>query len=230
MSALLILASLTASPAGTLAARGYASMNAASQALSPEMQTGTLLLSKGDCLAVRVFTQSPYTHVAAVVVKDGRPFVYDATSGVGVRCQEMDKYLISQNPDQIHVFHPRRPFPKQRSLAFQQYLDSQLGKPYAIKHHLTGKRAHGIHCAEYVIDALHACNLMRAKQPSRVSPASLVVGITKSRFYAPGKTVQLKKPPELKEQGGNWCDQLWIDTKQCVSLCCFRMKRWILCR
>ncbi len=36
---------------------------------------------------------------------------------------------------------------------YERYLDQKLGTPYSIRHHLTGERAPGIHCAEYAIDA-----------------------------------------------------------------------------
>ena len=55
------------------------------QQLADEVQTGTLLFSQGDCLAVKVFSRSEYTHVATVVVEDKQPMVYESTNGVGVR-------------------------------------------------------------------------------------------------------------------------------------------------
>ncbi len=226
MSYLLMLASLSANAEPV---KSYSSFASAAESVSSQMQTGTLIFSRGDCLAVKVFTQSPYTHVAAVVMKNGEPFVYDSISGHGVRRRSLRSYFKSQSPDVVHLMHPRKPFSRKRSEQFAAYLNGQLGKPYAIKHHLTGKRSKGVHCSEYVTDALMSCRLINAKQPSRVSPGSLAIGILKADLYSPAQTVNLKKK-RTKPNGRNWCDQLWIDTKLCTLGCCKQMQRWFLCR
>src|SRR5437016_1545437 len=84
--------------------------DAAVAAMAAELQTGSLIVSRGDCLAVKVYTVSPYTHVAAVVIRRGDPYVYDSTNGSGVRCQTLANYLASQCPAVVHLFHPRAPF------------------------------------------------------------------------------------------------------------------------
>ena len=226
MSYLLLLASLSANPEPM---KTYSSVAFAAESVSSRMQTGTLIFSQGDCLAVKIFTQSSYTHVAAVVMKNGEPFVYDSIGGHGVRRRSLTAYFKSQSPDVVHVMHPSQPFSHQRSLQFAGYLNGQLGKPYAIKHHLTGKRSGGVHCSEYVTDALMSCRLIHAKQPSRVSPGSLATGILEVNLYRPAQTINLKKN-RTKPKGRNWCDQLWIDTKFCTLGCCRQLQRWFLCR
>jgi len=231
MQWLVLLALAGGSPAtGSLDGTAFASVAEAASGLQPVCQTGTLLVTKGDCLAVRIYTQSPYTHVAAVVVRNDQICVYDSTNGVGVRCLSLAQYLASQNPDQIHVFQPASAFSPQQSASFETWLDGQLGRPYAVAHHLTGERAAGLHCAEYVTDALVHADLMRARQPARVSPASLVTGITRHGVYASGQTVLVKPPPPPALKSDSWCGQLWQETKDCTSGCCTRMRRWFLCR
>jgi hypothetical protein len=226
MSYLLMLASVCANPEPI---QTYFSFALAAESVSSQMQTGTLIFSQGDCLAVKMFTQSPYTHVAAVVIKNGQPFVYDSTSGNGVRGQSLTDYFESQSPDVVHLMHPSKPFLHERSEQFARYLNGQLGKPYSLKHHLTGKRAEGVHCSEYVTDALMSCQLIQAKQPSRVSPASLAAGILKADLYRPAQMINLKQKIS-KPKGRNWCDQMWIDTKHCTLGCCRQLQRWFLCR
>ena len=226
MPYLLMLTSLYANPEPM---RSYSSFASAAESVSSQMQTGTLIFSQGDCLAVKIFTQSSYTHVAAVVMKNGQPYVYDSVSGNGVRRQSLTAYLKSQSPDVVHLMHPSKPFSKERSERFSSYLKEQLGKPYAIKHHLTGKRSEGVHCSEYVTDALMSCRMIHAKQPSRVSPGSLAAGILKVDLYRPARSINLKMKI-VKPKGRNWCDQLWIDTKFCTLSCCRQLQRWILCR
>jgi hypothetical protein len=226
MSYLLLLASLSANPEPM---KTYSSFVSAAESVSSQMQTGTLIFSQGDCLAVKIFTQSSYTHVAAVVMKNGESFVYDSTSGHGVRRRSLKAYFKSQSPDVVHLMHPNKPFSKKRSEQIASYLNGQLGKPYAIKHHLTGKRTQGVHCSEYVTNALMSCRLIHAKQPSRVSPGSLAAGILKANLYSPAQLINLKKKI-VKPKGRNWCDQLWIDTKLCTLGCCRQLQRWILCR
>lgn len=224
MSFLLIAATLAATPV-----ESYTSHSIAAEALDDEVQTGTLLFNRGDCLAIKVFTKSPYTHVAAVVVEQGTPYVYDSMNGVGVRRLPLDRYLNTQRPDVIHVFQPAEPFTKERTATFKHALESQLGRPYAIKHHLTGKRCEGLHCSEYVTDALQSSRLIKARRPPKVSPASLVEGIVKSDLYVATQMIQVKEPQQPIERGDNWCEQTWIDTKVCTTRCCRKMRRWFLC-
>lgn len=198
--------------------------------LSTRVETGTLLFSKGDCLAVRIFTQSPYTHVAMIVMRNGEPVVYDSMNGAGARCLTLKNYLNTQRPAAIHVFHPRSAFTAEMTEEYERLLDQKLGTPYSIKHHLTGKRSNGIHCAEYAMDALSACHLMQAKSPPKVSPASLLKGIVQAKRYVPAVTFQLEKPPAIAEKPRNWCHQIWIDTKNCTSACCVKLRGWVLCQ
>jgi hypothetical protein len=203
----------------------------AAAALTPALQTGTLLVTTGDCLAVRVYTQSPYTHVAAVVMRRGRPFVYESANGAGVRCQTLENYLASQGSDEIHVLQPQTPFSDKQAEQFETYLDAQLGRPYAIQHHVTGRRCRGLHCSEYVTDALMACQLIHANQPSRVSPASLREGLLRAKLYEQASTVRLEAAPRARPApDDNWCLQLWHETKQCTTDCWTKTKRWFACR
>lgn len=207
----------------------YSSLAQTASALAPAMQTGTLIASQGDCLAVKVFSQSPYTHVACVVLRDGKPFVYDSSNGHGVRCQTLKNYLKSQNPSEIHVFQPKKPFTTLQAQRFRKHLDSELGRPYAVKHHLTGDRTDGLHCAEYAIDALVATKLMKVNRAPKVSPGSLIRGVVQAERYDNAQTITLKELPPPQVADG-WCSQLWLDTKTCTADCCRKMKGWILCR
>jgi hypothetical protein len=213
------------------ATAGYESLPAAAADIGPQLQTGTLIFSQGDCLAVRVYSASSYTHVAAVVVREGTPYVYDSMNGCGVRKQSLEDYLVSQSPDRIHVFQPRQPFTAEQGTEFEAYLESRLGTPYAVMHHLSGERSEeGIHCAEYVTDALMSIDRIRANKPARVSPASLARGIAEHEVYLPGETIELERPAPPPEEGANWCERMWIATRLCCLSCCDKMSGWFLCR
>lgn len=198
-------------------------------AIADEVQTGSLIVTRGDCLAVKVYTASPYTHVAAVVVRRGEPFVYDATNGAGVRCQTLANYLASQCPATVHLFHPRASFAPRKTEQFEAYLESQLGRKYAIMHHVSGNRAEGLHCAEYITDALIACHVLTANQPARVSPASLIEGITKGEVYNHATTLQVVSAPVPAPSSDNWCGRMWIGTKECTRDCYLKMRGWFCC-
>jgi hypothetical protein len=203
--------------------------------LAPQLATGSLLASKGDCLAVKIFSASSYTHVAAVVIEqpdnDRRIiYVYDSTGGAGVRRQMLEDYLAGQQDALVHVFNPRRTFPKKTARAFQAHLDSQLGRPYAISHHISGKRCEGLHCAEYCTDALIACDLLEAKAPPRVSPASLVEGILKDELYTHALDVKLQPVSEQAPASAGWCGRMWFDTCQCTSSCWSKVRGWVVCK
>jgi len=207
------------------------SLGEAENRLRQEVQTGSLLFTQGDCLAVRVYTQSPYTHVAAVVIRNGRPFVYDSANGAGSRCLTLKNYLSTQGPSQIHLFQPCREFSTERGRRFESWLDGQLGRPYGIRHHLSGERAAGLHCSEYVTDALQHCGVVKAKRPSRVSPASLVLGITKHDLYRTSLEVQVSPPePPAAPAQESWCSRLWSDTTACTAECYRKTKGWLFCR
>lgn len=208
----------------------HASIDAAAESISAMSETGTLLMSKGDCLAVRVYTLSPYTHVAAVVFHDDEPLVYDAMNGPGVRVQPLSDYLQSQCPDRVHMVHPRRRFSRRKSRLFREHLESQLGRSYAVKHHVTGKRTEGIHCAEYVVDALIHAGVACAENPPRVSPASLADGLLEHEIYTPAVTVVVNEPVVEPPVSQSWCSRMWWDTKTCTSNCWRQMGRWFVCR
>ncbi|HUG90460.1 MAG TPA: YiiX/YebB-like N1pC/P60 family cysteine hydrolase [Planctomycetaceae bacterium] len=227
MHALFVAAALTATPAPV---ESYTSLDVAAGAIAAGAGTGTLLFSQGDCLAVKVYTRSAYTHVAAVVVEDGRAYVYDSQNNTGVRRLPLEEYLAVERPFRFHVFRPKVDFTERRTRNFIEHLQSQVGRPYAIAHHVTGERADGLHCSEYLTDALIHCHVLRAKQPPRVSPASLVEGLLKGNLYEPLKTVEVRDPPESVADGRCWCEQMWIDTKQCTKRFCRNLSRVFLCR
>lgn len=208
----------------------YSSLARAAEDVVPRLQTGSLLLSEGDCLAIRVYTASPYTHVAIVCIEDEQPIVYDSMNGVGVRRLKLPEYFAAESPNEVRVLHPRVPLNEEQSLELREYLVSQLGRPYAIHHHITGKRTEGVHCAEYATDALMSIGLIRAEQPSRVSPASLAKGITRTDIYTAAETVNLDPLDAPSEEADNRCHQLWIDTKVCTRKCCDKLSGWLLCR
>ena len=198
--------------------------------LGEHAQPGTLLFSKGDCLAVRVFTGSPYTHVAMICPEEGDLVVYDANPGDGVRRQSLDEYLKSIAPGELQLLQPRRPLTGDEQTRLQSYLTSKLRTPYSVMHHTTGHRADGVHCAEYLTDALMELQWIEAESPPRVSPGSLLQGLTAGKVYVSGASYQMEEPDVSTPVGRNSCEQLWLDTKSCCRKCCRQLSRWFLCR
>jgi hypothetical protein len=198
--------------------------------LAEQVQTGSLIVSRGDCLAVKVYSASRFTHVATVVVHDGCVFCYDATGGAGVRKQTLAEYLDGQHEASLHPFHPSKPLTEKQVAKLESHLESQLGRPYAIKHHLTGGRAEGLHCSEYATDALIAAGLLRANDPARVSPASLVEGVLKANLYEESDTLQLAPELPPRPESESWCYQLWFDTRQCTYRCYCKLWAWFCCK
>lgn len=204
---------------------------AAAAVIEPDLQTGTLLFNAGDCLPIKVFSRGPYTHVAAVVMEPDGPYVYDSMNGVGVRRLPLQRYLASQAPDEIHVLHPRREFTAEEVEAFACYLESQLGVGYAIAHHVTGKRsAEGVHCAEYVTDALMTVDRVDAEQPPRVSPSSLAEGIVLHDVYVGGDRIAFARSEPIQPDADTWCARIWSETKACFGRCTDQLGAWFLCR
>lgn len=225
MHALLIAISLAATPVET-----YPTSEAATEALAPQVRTGTLLFSEGDCLAVKCFTGSPYTHVATVVVNDDEAFVYDSQNGVGVRKLPLEDYLAATRPEELHVLQPATPFSDKRAAAFIAALEHELGRPYSVAHYLIGKRVEGIHCAEYATDALIAAHVVKTKNPVRVSPASLRRGLLRYDLYYEDAAIEVVAEEAPRPPGRNWCHELWLDTKDCCIGCWGGFRRCVLCR
>ena len=227
MHALLVAAAFAISvPSSTTST----SPSAAASHLEQRVQTGTLLVSRGDCVAVKIFTCSRYTHVAAVARENGRTYVYESAHGRGVRRQSLEDYLDGESPNVIYVLNPKQPFSARRAGLFKRHLHRELGRPYAVKHYLTGKRCAGLHCSEYVTDALIACRLLTAHHPPRVTPASLAKGVLQTGLYAAECSVELKAEESDHPVGRNRCEQLWIDTKICTHGFCVKVRRLFACR
>lgn len=203
---------------------------AACDSLSRELQPGSLLFGRGDCLAVKVYSASSYTHVGVVVVEAGRITVYDATGGAGVRKQSLNDYLNGQGDAVLYACTPKKQFSKAQCLELRRSLEGQLGREYGIAHHVTGQRAAGLHCAEYATDALIAADVLTAKQPARVSPASLREGVLRGDIYATGSTIQLQPLASSTPRPDGWCAGLWFDTKQCTYHCYVKMQGWFCCK
>lgn len=198
--------------------------------ISQGLQTGSLIFSQGDCLAVKVFSGSNYTHVGGVIAKNGEFFVYDSMNGVGVGKTSLAEYVRRQTPSSLHLVHPTVPFSPAKADAFERHLESQIGRKYAVRHHLSGQRCQGLHCSEYMTDALMQAEIISARQPPRVSPGSLLEGVTATRAYSEGGHFVLKvsDPPILSDRP--WYERAW----NCTSLTCRKsasqLRRWIVCR
>ena len=199
--------------------------------LKQTLQTGSLIFSQGDCLAVRIFSQSSYTHVGGVVEIENDFIVYDSMNGVGVRKTPLEEYVRQQTPGSIRIVHPAIAFTDDQITSYVTHLESQLGRMYAVKHHLTGSRSDGLHCSEYMTDALVAADLITAKQPSRVSPGSLLEGVTASNVYLAGNGFELNAPePAPQTDDATWYQRAWRSTSGCCSKSATKMRRWVLCR
>lgn len=199
------------------------------QQLVETVETGSLIFSQGDCLAVKVFSASSYTHVGIVSRVAGSPVVYDSMSGIGVRKMPLHEYLRLQTPCTLKVVHPQDSFSSEEARALRAYLESQLGREYGIKHHLTGSTAEGIHCAEYATHAWMSAGRLKADRPSRVSPGSLLTGVEEKGAVRSGGTYLLSPAPIAEEVPSGWWHRLWIETRDCTTESCQQMRRWFVC-
>lgn len=199
-------------------------------AVEPTLRTGSLLFTKGDCLAIKAVAGGPYTHVAAIVISQGVPVVYDSMNGVGVRKLSLEQYLATQAPDEIDLLQPRSEFSPQEALIFEAALQQRVGAPYSVLHYIPGRRANaGVHCSEYVTDALESIERINVERPPRVSPSSLHEGLVDGDLYAADAGIRFPLEP-IPVESGNWCEQMWLDTKNCCVTCCDKLSGWFLCR
>jgi hypothetical protein len=228
MEMMLLLLVLAGGPDAT--AESKPSSAAVIAELQPRLQTGSLIFSQGDCLAVKIFSQSSYTHVGAVVVRNGDIQVYDSMNGSGVRASPLAEYLRLQTPCDLHVVHPSRSLTEKQAAAFEAHLKSQLGRKYAIKHHLSGQRGDGLHCAEYVTDSLMAASVIHANRPARVSPGSLLQGLEQGSLCVQGGRFRLKAVSPPPPANLTWCQRTWHDTVSCCSDCGSQLTRWFCCK
>ena len=194
------------------------------------VQTGSLIFSRGDCLAVKIFSRSAYTHVGGVVIRNGEAIVYDSMNGEGVRKTPLVEYLRQQTPSHIHIVHPKSAWSAETASAFEQHLEKQLGRTYAVKHHMTGQRCDGLHCSEYMTDALMAAQVIMAKNPPRVSPGSLREGVLNSATHREGERLELAPEDPAAPVDLAWYQRAWRSTATCCSKSAVQMRRWIVCR
>ncbi len=194
-----------------------------------ELKPGSLIMHRGNCLSVRIYTRSAYTHVAIVMpVQKGEGWVvYDSARKHGVRKSNLSDYLEESSPDKITFLHPCQNLNKRQCEQLRENLEKELGRPYAVKHHLTGKKSKGVHCSEYVTEALIAIDLLRARQPSRVSPASLLEGILQYNVYKAGTILKVATPDVASSENTGWCSRLWSDTKTCTNNCYRKVGRLV---
>ncbi len=199
--------------------------------IQKELKPGSLIFHRGKCLSVKIATQSPFTHVAIVMPEpNGTEWsVYDSARKHGVRKSELSEYLKESSPDLLSFLHPEKDLSSQQCEKLRNALDEQLGRPYSVTQHITGKRAKGIHCSEYVTDALIAVDLLRANKPPRVSPASLLKGIVQAKIYDPGVVLKVTLPACEDDQAPGWCRRIWEKTKTCVKRSCQKVKQLAFC-
>ena len=195
-------------------ARSPAELDRLERELTPTLQTGTLLFSRGKSLTVKVISGSSYTHVAAVVVDQAGVNVYDAMRKVGVRCLSLRNHLISQEGDQIEVCQPRHRLSDEQAIVFRATLTRQIGRPYAVFHHITGYRCDGVHCSEYVTDALSEAQIVTAERPPRVTPASLRDSVLGYELYSAETTVRYSAP--IEPDSGSFLTR-WRSSMGCGS-------------
>ena len=201
------------------------------EATQCELKPGSLIIHRGDCLTVKLYTQSPYTHVAIVMPDESQGWVvYDSANGHGVRKSKLNDYLKEPGSGTIELYHLSMDLSQSQCDHLSQALSEELGRPYAVKHYVTGKKARGVHCSEYVTDALISIDLLRAKRPVRVTPASLLQGILEAEIYQAGAAMKVTKQSEVAKKGDGWCHQLWIDTKVCTKSCYKKMGKLFLCQ
>lgn len=198
--------------------------------IAATVQTGTLLFSQGDCLAVKVFTGSQITHVGAVVVESEGPVVYDAMNGPGVRKTPLDAYLRFLVPSRVYVMHPAKAFSPTETDALRSHFERELGRPYRVHHHATGERCDGVHCAEYVTDGLIAARRMTAVSPPKVSPGSLYQGVTDGSLYVDGGRYDFRIGRPAPPPGETWCQKSWRSTGECCTGSWQQLSRWFCCK
>lgn len=197
-------------------------------AVADAVQTGSIIASRGDCLAVRVYTRSPYTHVGSVVIQDGKAVVYDSMIRIGVRCQPLDEYLESQRPCEIELFHPTKPFTKDQVQKFDAYLQEQVGRPYAVRQYVTGRQVKGLHCAEYLTQALIASEHVTSENPAQVSPAGILQSLTQYELYSACEAATLPAVPiPPPPRATSWYGRAWQDTAKCTKDCWQQTGRWV---
>ena len=199
-------------------------------AAETELRPGSLIFSRGDCLAVKVFTVSSYTHVGTVIERDGHFEVYDSNPGTGTRKLTFPEYLAAQGNAPLYIYQPVRPCTESERTRITSHLERELGRPYAITHHVTGEPCEGVHCAEYATQALMAGDLLTAKKPARVSPASLREGVVRDDLYRHVATIQVLPERIRPPEGAGWFGRMWFDTRQCSGTCYRKMRGWFCCK
>jgi hypothetical protein len=196
----------------------------------PELPTGSLIFSQGDCLAVQIFTQSLFTHVGVVVRDGSQTMVYDAMHGHGVRKTPVEQYLNTLIPCDVHLALPVQPLTADEEARLRGHLERELGRPYSIRQHLTGAPCAGVHCSEYATEALIAAGRLTAVQPARVSPGSLREGLLAKGAFTDDGPYPFGPPLLPISAQETRCERWYRETAECCDNFCSFWNRSVLCR
>ena len=151
-----------------------------------EIRDGSLLLASGGHAAVRIYTRSPYSHVAIIFRERGRYWVYEANPDHGVRRIPLDVLLRTDQGDRVKLWlsQPRRKLSQDQVRRMHAYAKSQLGRPYSIQSLIPGRLAEGVHCSELVSRILSVGGIRVGNHHSSVMPVEIVNALV-GRLYSP---------------------------------------------
>lgn len=149
---------------------------------SNDIKDGSLLFVSGGNRAVRLYTQSPYSHVAIIFKDCGRLWVYESDRYLGVRRFPLDQLGPGEAQERIWIAQPKAEYTREQVNRMLAYLKSQLGREFSLRSFIIGSPAKGIHCAELVTNTLMIGNVCTSENPCVVTPADIARTFVGQRY------------------------------------------------
>ena len=179
----------------------------------------TVIYLENSNAIVERYTGSEISHVALAVNDGVTTWVYEATPRE-VRRLSWSSYVDElarlndgrRRPIKAFVMKPKRLLTQDQRERLVSYLDSQIGRRYSVKSYVRHMPSDGIHCAEYVANALMSANQLNADRSYRLNPAALV-----GQLRGDYQTASAVSVPDYEPQG-SWCERSWAAW--------FRFREW----
>jgi len=148
------------------------------------LRDGAVVFIRGGLLVGPIHrqTDSTLTHAAIVLFRDGRPWVYEATTPA-VQKTPWGEYVAKLEAHRQQLFFEKRDFDwfmiQPQSVytpyalnAMKWHAESQLGRPYMLRGLWKGREVRGIFCSQFVADVIEKSGKIVSAH-WRESPGSL---------------------------------------------------------
>ena len=104
--------------------------------------------------AIQIATDSPYSHVGIVYIKDGKPYVFEAISSVSLT--PLKTWIARGEGQSYLVMRPKKDLSQEQLSAMKKEGDTYVGKKYDVKFEWSDDK---MYCSELVWKVYEAADI-----------------------------------------------------------------------